>query len=135
MNLPALSAMTIAAVLSFPIANAQAQANNSLSQDSSGGNWGAIAVALTHTRVRASSGLNYHSEDEARRAVLAHCRKQGVPGCKVVGTFTSCGYVSVGKSERRRRVGWGTGATADAALEQCRSRGISCDKPIGGCNN
>lgn len=71
--------------------------------------------------------------DRAVRNALDQCRSGGGQGCVTVGAFDfGCYYVTTGKNERS--VAWGTGATAQAALNQCSKNGrFRCSTPIGGC--
>lgn len=97
--------------------------------------WGAFAAALTKTRVSIGSAVRYNTKEEAEAAALAQCRSNKVPGCKIVSTFTGCGYITQGKNERRRLIGWGMGPTPEVALQECGKSGKSCAQPIGGCNS
>lgn len=95
--------------------------------------WGAVAVALTEDHVAAGVAWNDETQDQAEERALAQCNERGVSGCHVVGTFRNggCGFVTTGHSDDS--VGWGIGATADAANEACTSRGLDCKPPAGGC--
>jgi hypothetical protein len=97
--------------------------------------WGALAAGLTTTRVAVGSAIKFATKAEAEAGALKACREQGVPGCKVVDTFTGCGYITTGTNQSARRVGWGSGPSPAAATASCRKRGLSCNKePKGGCN-
>jgi hypothetical protein len=97
--------------------------------------WGALAAGLTNTRVAVGSAIKFATKAEAEAGSLKACREQGVPGCKVVDTFTGCGYITTGTNQSARRVGWGSGPSPAAATASCRKRGLSCNKePKGGCN-
>lgn len=99
--------------------------------------WGAIAVALTKTQVTMHVVRNYKSQDAAEAKALTDCRKSGLPGCKIVGTFNNggCGWGATGKNDSTGRVGWGTGPTEAAALKNCAGEGLICTKVVGGCTN
>lgn len=97
--------------------------------------WGALAAGMTNTRVAVGTGIKFGSKAEAEAGALKACREQGVRGCKVVDTFTGCGYITTGTNESARRVGWGSGPSPAAATASCRKRGLNCTKePKGGCN-
>ncbi len=97
--------------------------------------WGALAAGMTNTRVAVGTGIKFDTKAEAEAGALKACREQGVPGCKVVDTFTGCGYITTGTNQSARRVGWGSGPSPAAATASCRKRGLSCTKePKGGCN-
>ena len=95
--------------------------------------WGAVAVALTDDHVAAGIAWNHRTEGEAQSRAIEQCNEQGVPGCHIVGSFRNggCGYVTTGHSDDS--VGWGMGSTAEAASENCESRGLDCKPPAGGC--
>ena len=101
--------------------------------------WGALAAGIDQgifrSRVSVGSALKYASKSAAERAAVSECRKNGVSGCKVVSTFTGCGYITT--SNNAENVAWGMGPTAQAAYDNCYARvqGGNCfTQTIGGCN-
>ena len=69
----------------------------------------------------------------AQKTALAQCQKQGVHSCKIVDIYNEgCGYITTGNNGIGG-YGWGTGATAERAVQVCASQGLACQKPIGGC--
>ncbi len=115
--------------------------NNTTPDQQSGGKllWGALAAGIDQgffrSRVSVGSALKYASKSDAERAALKECGKNGVSGCKVVSTFTGCGYITT--SNNAENVAWGAGPTAQAAYDSCYARVIGGNcyaQTIGGCN-
>lgn len=99
--------------------------------------WGAIAAGIDEGRPsRVGTGIswNYGSKSEAEAAALRRCG-ESVSSCRIVDTFNvGCGYVTTGRNSRGQ-VGWGAGSSAQAAYNNCTSRGLQCNTPSGGCIN
>jgi len=110
------------------------QAPPAYSPDTSGTRWGAVAAGVDGWMVGAGTALQMNSETEARNSALASCRSTGIASCKVQGTFTGCGYISI--STRGSDPSWGMGPTPSDAYDACYSRLVhgNCKAAIGGCN-
>jgi hypothetical protein len=115
--------------------------NTTIPNQRSGGKllWGALAAGMDRGLFRATvsvgSALKYASKSDAERAAVQQCRKNGTSDCKVVSTFTGCGYITT--SNNAENVAWGAGPTAQAAYDNCYARvqGGNCrTQAIGGCN-
>lgn len=81
------------------------------------------------------SGLK-NSRGEAEQAALSACRRGKRATCRNPFAVSSgCLYIVPGT--RSGGVTWGRGGTIDAALNECRRGGYSCDRSrvIGGCVN
>jgi hypothetical protein len=97
--------------------------------------WGALAAAMTGEEIAVGSATSFATKEEAEAGALKACRDNGVPGCKVVDTFSGCGYITTGINNSARRVGWASGSTPGEATSACRERGLVCNhEPKGGCN-
>jgi|GEM_PF-3824262 len=102
--------------------------------------WGAIAAGIEEQgngiSVAVGSTIRAGSEQLAKQGALQKCGENGISTCKIVSTFTGCGYVTDGKGNGTGKVAWGIGATAQDAYNQCMSKGgVTCDvETIGGCN-
>jgi hypothetical protein len=97
--------------------------------------WNAVAASVDTGRVAhvaaGYSGLQ-SSPSEATQAALERCRAAGGRSCKSRPASNSgCFYITTGK--KGTRVAWGSGGTIAEALDNCRSNGVYCDQPIGGC--
>jgi hypothetical protein len=92
------------------------------------------------TRVSVGTGGG-DSTDVARRKAMDSCMKsepRNFP-CKIVSTwqFGGCGFIATGTGRKNSGlVGWGSGATREAARAKCMSnKGIvQCGKVIGFCS-
>lgn len=98
--------------------------------------WGAIAYAMTQTKVATAVVANHQSQEDAKQAALAKCSKEGVPGCKDATVFTACGYITFGKGPKGTTgfaVAWAS--SAEGATRSCRKQGApECRPPKGECN-
>ncbi len=97
--------------------------------------WGALAAGIEEGRpdgVGIGAAVKYAAPQDAERDALRACR-QRVSTCQIVSRFSrGCGYITWGRSSQGQ-VGWGSGATPDAARASCALRGLTCYAPIGGC--
>ena len=102
--------------------------------------WGALASGIDRygstTRVSIGSAIGHPSEFSAHAAALRQCRRRGNSNCRVVSTFTGCGYITLSTSGSSP-VAWGSGPTSQRAYNNCydRVRVGNCVLPaLGGCN-
>ena len=96
--------------------------------------WNSYATGIrSGSPMRVSVGYSgtQGSRAAAERAALQQCQKNGV-SCTVKGAWNSgCVYVTTGT--RGTKVAWGADSTSSAAYNTCRSQGVDCRTPIGGC--
>jgi Domain of unknown function (DUF4189) len=104
------------------------------------GNWGAIAVATWNdsqgdAHASATVKENAPSLSQASTAALLDCQKASVHVCHIVGTFANgrCGYVATGHNAKEVR--WAVSSAPQDALNSCSTGGVTCQQPVGGCNN
>ena len=104
------------------------------------GNWGAIAVATWNDSQGEAHAIatvkeNVPSLSQASTAALLDCQKASVHVCHIVGTFANgrCGYVATGHNAKEVR--WAVSAAPRDALNNCSTGGVTCQQPVGGCNN
>jgi hypothetical protein len=104
--------------------------------------WGAIAAGLDEGnlfrrgRVSVGAATNFESEQAASNSALESCRSNGVTSCRVVGTFTGCGYATTSTDNSKPLV-WTTGQDSQEVYQRCYdqiSAGNCNHPPIGGCN-
>jgi Domain of unknown function (DUF4189) len=99
--------------------------------------WIAVAGGFDGNGNNVGVGYSGHrnSEQDAETTALAACRKQGRGvRCKEAHAVNvGCIYIVPGS--RTGGVTWGRGATRDAALNECRRGGYTCNsnRVIGGC--
>jgi hypothetical protein len=97
--------------------------------------WGALAAGIEEgrpDRVGIGAAVKYAMLQDAERDALRACR-QRASACQIVSRFSrGCGYITWGRNSQGQ-VGWGSGATSDAARASCALRGLTCYTPIGGC--
>lgn len=96
--------------------------------------WHAFAVAIREGNVAIGYSGRESTAESARAKALVQCRtnRNGPHNCEVHGPWNKgCVYVTIGR--RGEQVGWGSGNTTAAALRSCRSNGLTCDVPVGGC--
>jgi Caspase domain/Domain of unknown function (DUF4189) len=94
----------------------------------------AVGVDLGRiARIGASASDFLPSASQATQSALKECHSLGLKNCKSLGPVNSgCLYATTGT--KGTRVGWGSGPSNDTAVEQCKSKGVSCDSvAVGGC--
>lgn len=97
--------------------------------------WAAVAAGLWRDgngTAHAATGFAVRStESDANSAAVESCQNIG-QNCSAIRSWSSgCGYITTGNTQGRVR--WGSGATAQSAIDQCQDGGYSCKQPIGGC--
>lgn len=103
-----------------------------------GQHWRALAAGIHETifqnRVSVGTSGVKASRDEAEAEATEECLVRGFSECHVVSSFSvGCGYITTGTNGSE--AGWGSGPSAQEALNSCEARGLSCDTPVGGCVN
>jgi tetratricopeptide (TPR) repeat protein len=98
--------------------------------------WNSVASAIWKSRGRVHVAVGYsgtrQTADGARESAIQACENAGGRGCKAIGAWNSgCAYITTGVANTR--AGWGSGDSIEAARRKCRSQGLDCKEPIGGC--
>jgi len=110
--------------------------------------WGALVVAeericppslpgkcALKERITARAVTGKATAEEAQEAALLMCASTGITGCRVVDTFTTCGFITTGKNLSERKLKFRFGSDPHMILAECEDGGFTCHPPMGGCND
>jgi hypothetical protein len=93
--------------------------------------FGATAAGISGSKVGVGYSTNYPTQAAADDKAIQECQARS-NNCSVVYRFWNgaCGYITTAVSNGTC---YGYASTPSEALNECQSRGCTCQTPVGGC--
>lgn len=96
-----------------------------------------IPIAGSHQcslreRIISGASENTSSPEQAREFAMLKCIATGISGCRIVETFSECGFITNGVRVADRKMRYMIGTDPQKVVDDCIAGGFVCRNPPAG---